>query len=281
MQDIDFATTCLTLRRVPDDGPRWSRREPRPRADPRAGRGEGRSASPTLGSASSSPLPVGAAELDALDAEIRSVFDADELLTPDDVRGDARQPRGGRAHRRLAHPRRDPRQGPVRPRQRGRRCATPTSPGIQASRAACCSRARRPGTPEAAFLKLNDPVTDGAAIRQAVLDGYVVRTRADADTQQARTGDTTMRDAALAQRRPMGEHRLPGARGPLRDGLCRDHPRWALPPGATPSSPRPVAPRPTSRIRRPWPTDEQPVRPQFATVVAVVGATVVVVRSTR
>ena len=28
--------------------------------------------------------------------------------------------------------------------------------------------------------------------------GYVVRTRADADTRQARTGDTTMRDAALA-----------------------------------------------------------------------------------
>ncbi len=28
--------------------------------------------------------------------------------------------------------------------------------------------------------------------------GYLVRTRADADTEQARTGDTTMRDAAFA-----------------------------------------------------------------------------------
>jgi hypothetical protein len=53
------------------------------------------------------------------------------------------------------------------------------------------------GTPEAAFLKLNDPITDEAAIRQAVADGYIVRTRSDADTLQARSGDTTMREAAL------------------------------------------------------------------------------------
>jgi Phosphoinositide phospholipase C, Ca2+-dependent len=31
-----------------------------------------------------------------------------------------------------------------------------------------------------------------------VTQGYLVRTRADADTAQARTGDTSMRDAALA-----------------------------------------------------------------------------------
>ena len=47
-------------------------------------------------------------------------------------------------------------------------------------------------------MKLNDPVADGERIRQLVADGYVVRTRADADTAQARTGDTTQRDAALA-----------------------------------------------------------------------------------
>ena len=33
------------------------------------------------------PIPVGPAELDALDAEIRSVFAADRLIEPDDVRG--------------------------------------------------------------------------------------------------------------------------------------------------------------------------------------------------
>ena len=49
-----------------------------------------------------------------------------------------------------------------------------------------------------AFVKLNDPIGDDDRIRQAVEDGLLVRTRADADTAQARSGDTTMRDAALA-----------------------------------------------------------------------------------
>ena len=35
-------------------------------------------------------------------------------------------------------------------------------------------------------------------IQQLVADGYLVRTRADGDTVQARSGDTTQRDAALA-----------------------------------------------------------------------------------
>ena len=53
-----------------------------------------------------------------------------------------------------------------------------------------------PGTPEAAFIKKNDP-TDYLAIQDLVGLGYMVRTRADADTEQARTGDTTRRDTAL------------------------------------------------------------------------------------
>ena len=58
-----------------------------------------------------------------------------------------------------------------------------------------------PGQPDAAFIKDNDPLgADGLEwqrIQGFVAAGYVVRTRADADTVQARTGDTTMRDAAL------------------------------------------------------------------------------------
>ena len=42
------------------------------------------------------PVPIGAAEFRALDAEIRSVFDADHVITPDRVRGAARDARGGR-----------------------------------------------------------------------------------------------------------------------------------------------------------------------------------------
>ncbi|MEA3019352.1 MAG: hypothetical protein QOI47_876 [Actinomycetota bacterium] len=53
--------------------------------------------------------------------------------------------------------------------------------------------ATRPG-----FAKLNDPVGDAAKIADLVRRGFIVRTRADVDTVQARTNDTTMRDAALA-----------------------------------------------------------------------------------
>ena len=55
-----------------------------------------------------------------------------------------------------------------------------------------------PGEDEAAFVKLNDPIADGARIRELVSQGFIIRTRADADTLEARSGDTTMRDAAIA-----------------------------------------------------------------------------------
>ena len=55
-----------------------------------------------------------------------------------------------------------------------------------------------PGQQDAAFIERNDPVGSAADIQALVKQGYVVRTRADADTVQARSGDTTDRDAALA-----------------------------------------------------------------------------------
>ncbi|MEO7428725.1 MAG: Ca2+-dependent phosphoinositide-specific phospholipase C, partial [Acidimicrobiales bacterium] len=55
-----------------------------------------------------------------------------------------------------------------------------------------------PPEADAAFTVLNDPVADGARIRELVRQGLLVRTRADADTVEARAGDTTRRDAAFA-----------------------------------------------------------------------------------
>lgn len=46
-----------------------------------------------------------------------------------------------------------------------------------------------PGTPEAAFVIMNDPVKDEARITELVKKGYLVRTRADADTKEARQND--------------------------------------------------------------------------------------------
>ena len=54
------------------------------------------------------------------------------------------------------------------------------------------------GTPEAAIRIVNNPIADFDLIQDLVTQGYIVRTRSDADTREARTGDTTRRDRAFA-----------------------------------------------------------------------------------
>lgn len=46
-----------------------------------------------------------------------------------------------------------------------------------------------PGTPEAAVLLMNEPKKDDAVIKDLVKKGYIIRTRADADTMEARSED--------------------------------------------------------------------------------------------
>jgi Phosphoinositide phospholipase C, Ca2+-dependent len=58
--------------------------------------------------------------------------------------------------------------------------------------------ADRPESPEAAWFKINDPVKEFDRIQRLVRDGFLVRTRADADTRQARANDCSLRDKALA-----------------------------------------------------------------------------------
>lgn len=143
------------------------------------------------------PEVIDAAALDRLDEEIREVFADEQVITPDDVRGD----RASLEEAVLTDG------WPTLAESRGKVLLALDNggdvldlyvadhPGLAGRMLFTSSPV---GTAEAAFLKLNDPIADAAAIRQAVEDGYVVRTRADSDTAQARTGDTTVRDAALA-----------------------------------------------------------------------------------
>ena len=54
------------------------------------------------------------------------------------------------------------------------------------------------GTAEAAFMIINDPKKDAQRIREMVKRGYMVRTRADADTKEARVNDRSGFAAACA-----------------------------------------------------------------------------------
>ncbi|HEX5616053.1 MAG TPA: phosphatidylinositol-specific phospholipase C1-like protein [Acidimicrobiia bacterium] len=144
------------------------------------------------------PHPIGAAELDALDAEIASVFPAEQVITPDDVRGD--------------HATLDdavtadgwPKLGESRGKvlflmDNGDPFRSTYLDGHPVLEGRMLFTSAEPGDADAAFIKRNDPTGENEEqIRDLVRRGYVVRTRADADTVQARTGDTSMRDAALA-----------------------------------------------------------------------------------
>jgi hypothetical protein len=133
----------------------------------------------------------------ALEREILSVFNRSQIITPDDVRGnfatlgEAVRTRGwptlgsvrGKVYFTLDN------EGAFRaaylvghPSLRGRLIFTPSSPGQD----------------DAAFAKLNDPVGDAAKIRAALAAHMIVRTRADADTVEARANNHHDEEVALA-----------------------------------------------------------------------------------
>jgi hypothetical protein len=142
-------------------------------------------------------LPFTEAAYDALDAEIRSVLTPAMLIVPDDVQGTYPTLREGV----LAD------NWPTLAKARGRFLFALDEPPAKVAvyRGARKSLEGRvffintdEASPAAAYLTLNDPVADGARIKRDVAAGYLVRTRADANTKEARANDTRPRDAALA-----------------------------------------------------------------------------------
>jgi calcium-dependent phosphoinositide phospholipase C len=143
------------------------------------------------------PLPWTRERMLGLEKEIRSVFPRRELITPDNVR------RPGRTLEQSVL-----RRGwPSLAASRGKVMFLMDNAGTYRDhyiegnpslQGRILFTNSTPGQPDAAFVERNDPVGSAADIRALVKQGYVVRTRADADTVQARTGDTTDRDAALA-----------------------------------------------------------------------------------
>ncbi len=196
VQDIDFGTTCFTLVECLTDVRTWS--EANPGHAPLMILVEVKDdVIPDPGLGFVIPLPFGAADLDAVDAEIRSVFAPEQMITPDDVRGD---------HDTLEQAILTdgwPTLGASRGKvlfaldNGGEKKALYTE-GHPSLRGRVLFTSSEPGEDEAGFVKLNDPIGDAAKIREFVGRGFIVRTRADADTAQARTGDVTQRDAAIA-----------------------------------------------------------------------------------
>jgi hypothetical protein len=192
IQDVDFTSNCLTFVACLTIIRDWSRLHPRH--------------TPILITMNTndekSHAPGGVDELpfdekayDALDVEIRSVFRPSELITPDDIQG--RYPTLRDAV--LKHG------WPTLGASRGRFlfALDEEAPHIAAYRGKRASLEGRvlfvntdETSPAAGYITLNEH-SDVPRITADVKAGFVVRTRADADTVEARSHDVTRRDAAL------------------------------------------------------------------------------------
>jgi len=135
--------------------------------------------------------------MDGLDDEIRSVFGDDQLITPDDVRGD-------HATLEEAVLAKD---WPTLGESRGKVMFLMINPepyrstylqGHEGLEGRVLFTNAEPGQPDASYVGLDDPIADGARITDLVEQGYLVRTRADANGVDAESGDTSRLVAALA-----------------------------------------------------------------------------------
>lgn len=142
------------------------------------------------------PLPLTAPLLDALDAEIRDVLTPNRIITPDDVRGNAATLR--EAVTTKGWPKLDSARGKIY-----FVLDTPSDVSDR-YRAGHPSLKGRPifgwydtDQPEASVEIVGDPRTDGAKIREWVKQGFIVRTRSDADTKEARDNDHARQQAAI------------------------------------------------------------------------------------
>jgi hypothetical protein len=224
--DVDYLSGCVTLVRCLREIDSWSRTHPRHlpimitinAAD-----------TPSDRPGISSPLPLdNAALLDALDAEIRSVLAPARLITPDEVRGANASLRD--AVRSKGWPTLDAARGrifilfDVRPA---------VSDAYRAGHPSLAGRAMfgwyPDSAPEAAIEIVQDPLVDGAHIRDWVKAGLIVRTRTDANTVEARQHNLSKAQAAMASgAQAVSTDYYPGAPDPARLGFVVTLPDKAM-----------------------------------------------------
>jgi hypothetical protein len=191
--DVDFGTSVLTLVDGLQEVQRWSLAHPRhvPIFILIELKNE------TLGPLFTQALEWGPAELTQLEHEILSVFPVREIITPDDIRGKSRTlPQALQEH---GWPRLDKVRGKVLfgldNDGKVRDAYLHEHPALE-NRVLFVSVPR--DNPAAAWMERNDPIENFAQIQALVRAGFMIRTRADEPTEQARANDARMRDRALA-----------------------------------------------------------------------------------
>lgn len=197
IQDIDFMSSCLTLKECLSTIKSWSKNHPKhlPIAIQLEVKEDEIPDPDNLGF--TKPYKITPKILDDLDREILSVFPLESLLTPDDVRADYKTLE--QAVLNHAWPKIKNLLGKVYflfdCTAKHRRMYLKSHPSLKNRVMFASSQA---GRNEASFLVMNNPISNFKKIKERVASGYLVRTRADADTKDARTGDTTRQEFAWA-----------------------------------------------------------------------------------
>lgn len=193
VQDIDYMTSVLTLVDGLKQVREWSVKHPKHvpifillelKEDAPA---------PLL----TKPAPFDEAQLQELEHEILSVFSRDEIVTPDLVRGTERTLPG--ALRKNGWPRLDAVRGKVMfGLDNGGAIRDLYLKGHPALEGKLIFVSVPEQNPAAAWMKENDPVAQFDQIQSLVRNGFMVRTRSDADTVEARKNDVRRREKAFA-----------------------------------------------------------------------------------
>lgn len=144
--------------------------------------------------------PFDKAQFEEVDETIRNVLGRDKVITPDDMRGAMPTLEAAVLAKRW----------PTLGEARGKfiflflvpamnlKAFAPYLDGRPSLQGRMAFVQGKPGMAHTAFMLFDNALTHGEEIRAAVRKGYLVRTRADIDTLDARRNDTVRRDAALA-----------------------------------------------------------------------------------
>lgn len=197
VQEIDYRTTCYTFVSCLEEVKAWSDDNPNHLPITILVEAKDEAIPDPLNLGFAVPLPFEAAALNRVDEEVRSVFSDDRLITPDDVRGDAVTleqavltngwPPLSWARGRIMFA-----------LDNGGNIRDQYVDGYPSLTGRVMFTDSPSGTAEAAFMKKNNPLASPGEIADLVAQGYIVRTRADADTTQSRENDSTRAEAALS-----------------------------------------------------------------------------------
>ena len=197
VQEVDYETTCYTFIACLEEVKTWSENnaghlpilvlvEAKDEAIP-----------DPLSLNFAIPVAFDLTALNLIDTEIRSVFTDEQIILPDDIRGDFSSLEGAVLSQGWL-PLAEARGKIMFALDNGGATRDMYVDGHPSLEGRVLFTDSPAGSAEAAFMKRNDPQANTQEITMLVEQGYMVRTRADADTEQARSGDTTRRDTALA-----------------------------------------------------------------------------------